>query len=144
MRRYEPLLLHVVLKIDHEQGATLSHNIIMVTHVLKRIIESCGSQSVHDVDNDLQCVGEVVRFRLVLQIRSEFSAKHLRRITELLMLDGQAGIEDVLEVLGVLAKEVELHNRRGMHRSNVNNSAISPNARLSMNVTTLRRILVTI
>ena len=54
----ETLLLDEVLQIHHKQSATLGDNVVHIAGVLEGVGELRRSETVHGVDDDLECEGQ--------------------------------------------------------------------------------------
>ena len=70
-------LLHVMLEVDHEQGATLCDNVVDIARILTRIVELRARQTIYRVDNDLQSKGQGIRVDTFLNKRHERSIEEI-------------------------------------------------------------------
>ena len=70
MNYLEALLLDCELQINHEQGATLSDDVVLVTNILERVFESSTRQTVDAVDNRLQSVRKPVKICILIDFNT--------------------------------------------------------------------------
>src|SRR5690606_4081887 len=106
MSNRETVLLHEVLQVDHEQSATLSHDIVDVSRILERIVELRRSQTIDDVNDNLQSIGQLIGLFLICEMTRELPTEHLLGGLEVSMLNSNSSSLQSREVLSVLTKEV--------------------------------------
>ena len=130
-------LLHLMLQIDHEQSATLGHDVILVTNITEGIVEGCCREAVDRVDGDFQCLSQVSCCLVISQVFSQFPTEHIFGFSKVAMLDSEPRIQNILEPLRVLvAEEVLCHDTARVHRGNIQQSNVPVHARLCIDVAT--------
>src|SRR4051812_48377117 len=93
--------LQSLLEVDHEQRAALGNDVVDVANIAERVVELCRSETVDDVDHDLQRVGELISsLNIPPLVRDgkewrQLTVEHLGGFVELLALDRDASFDEV-------------------------------------------------
>ena len=108
-----------LLQIDHEQSATLGDDVVHVANIPERVVELGRSETIDDVDHDLQRVGKLLRtFRSQPSCGS--SGYGVRRpssmaaaAVEIFTLDRDTSFDQVFELLRIRSEQIQLNDRVG-------------------------------
>ena len=108
VRNVEALLLDEVLEVYHKERASLSNNIVHVPRVLERIGKLRRSETIHGVDDDLECEGQGLVVDAFLQEGGQSPIEQCSGSCIIMVLDGYSGLLDLAETLSVsVSEEVE-------------------------------------
>ena len=108
MRNVEALLLNKVLEVYHKERASLRNNIVHIPRVLERIGKLRRSETVHGVDDDLECEGQGLVIDAFLQEGGQGPIEQCSGSCILMVLDRYSGLLDLAETLSVsVSEEVE-------------------------------------
>ena len=93
--------LHLVLEVNHEQSTTLCHNVVHIPRITEGVIKCGRCKAVYAVDSNLQSLSQVGSRCFISQILSKLAAEHSLGFIEVFMLDGNSGVKNIFEPLGV-------------------------------------------
>ena len=141
-------LLHLMLEVNHEQSATLRHNIVLITRIVERIVEVRGSKAIHRVDRDLQRLREIILREVgcacnqLINKGRKSTAENDSTGVPILMLNRYTSVFQILKPLGIdFAKYLLCNGRTRMHGCDIKQCDKPIHTRLCRDTATLTDIL---
>ena len=137
-------LLNEMLQVDHEQSAALGDDVVHVPGVSEWVVEFGGGESVRRIQCDLQRIGQGVEVRFIIKIWSQRPIQDLTSLVEFLVLDQDTSLLELAVPLGVWSEQLEILDRRWVHRRNIQQGHVLIVSRLGGDVSALADLLAAI